>query len=41
MCGNLKQLDALESQIQLAIPKMQQYDLFDVKSNNTAFYLYN
>ncbi|MDX1391652.1 MAG: DUF2884 family protein [Rheinheimera sp.] len=41
MCGNLQQLDALESQIQQAIPKMQQYDLFDVKSNNTAFYLYN
>jgi predicted ribosome quality control (RQC) complex YloA/Tae2 family protein len=42
MCGNLKQLDALESQIQQAIPKMQQYDLFDVSSDNkTAFYLYN
>uniref|UniRef100_A0A486XVF7 FIG004016: Uncharacterized protein YggN n=1 Tax=Rheinheimera sp. BAL341 TaxID=1708203 RepID=A0A486XVF7_9GAMM len=42
MCANLQQLDALESQIQQAIPQMQQYDLIDVSSNGkTAFYLYN
>lgn len=42
MCANLQQLDALESQIQRAIPQMQQYDLIDVSSNGkTAFYLYN
>ena len=42
MCANLQQLDALESQIQRAIPQMQQYDLIEVNSNNsTAFYLYN
>jgi len=42
MCANWQQLDVLESQIQQAIPQMQQYDLIDVNSNNsTAFYLYN
>lgn len=42
MCANLQQLDVLESQIQQAIPQMQQHDLIDVNSNNsTAFYLYN
>lgn len=42
MCANLQQLDVLESQIQQAIPQMQQHDLIDINSNNkTAFYLYN
>lgn len=41
MCANLQQLDTLESQIQQAIPQMQQHDLIDINSNNTAFYLYN
>ena len=42
MCSNLQALDTLESQIQQAIPQMQQYDLIEVNSNNsTAFYLYN
>ncbi len=42
MCANLQQLDALETQIQQAIPQMQQYDLIEVGSNkNTAFYLFN
>lgn len=39
MCANLQQLDALESQIQQALPQMQKYDLFDVSSEKkTAFY---
>ena len=42
MCSNLQALDALESQIQQAIPQMQQYDLIETNSHNsTAFYLYN
>ena len=42
MCTNLQQLDVLESQIQQAIPQMQQYDLIDVSVNNkTAFHLFN
>jgi len=42
MCANLQQLDVLESQIQQAIPQMQQHDLIEINSNNkTAFYLYN
>lgn len=42
MCANLQQLDALESQIQQAIPQMQQYDLIEINADNTtAFYLYN
>lgn len=41
MCASLQQLDALEGQIQQAIPQMQKYDLIDINSNNTAFYLYN
>lgn len=42
MCANLQQLDTLETQIQQAIPQMQQHDLIDINSNNnTAFYLYN
>lgn len=42
MCNNLQALDTLESQIQQAIPQMQQYDLINVNSNNsTAFYLFN
>lgn len=42
MCANFKQLDAMESEIQLAVPAMQKYDLFDVGNDNkTAFYLFN
>jgi hypothetical protein len=42
MCASLKQLDVLESQIQTAIPQMQQYDLIDVDATGkTAYYLFN
>ena len=42
MCQNLQALDALESEIQQAIPQMQQYDLIDVsKGETTAYYLFN
>jgi hypothetical protein len=42
MCASLKQLDALESQIQQALPQMQKYDLFELgRDDKTAFYLFN
>lgn len=42
ICASLKELDMLESQIQTAVPQMQQYDLIDVKAESkTAYYLFN
>src|SRR5690606_4774149 len=42
MGANLQHLDVLESQIQQAVPQMQQYDLIEINADNTtAFYLYN
>lgn len=42
MCGNLQQLDALETQIQQLLPQMKKYDLIEVgSSKKTAFYLFN
>jgi hypothetical protein len=42
MCARVQQLDTLESQIQKAIPQMQQYDLISVNADSkTAYYLFN
>ncbi|KKO49515.1 hypothetical protein VT06_06715 [Arsukibacterium sp. MJ3] len=39
MCSNLQALDAIESQIQQAVPQMKKYDLFDItQPQKTAFY---
>ena len=41
ICANLQQLDAIETQVQRAIPQMQQYDVIDVTSDKNTAYLFN